>query len=180
MDYSLFQALEKLLKPIRSRISNLIQRGMMHKLSESGVQVSLGEGDTQENIRYLQHYGFASHPPKNSETLLLFPSGERSTGFALSSNSPKGCPVQLDEGESAQYNEEGSSITLKNGGKLEIRNKENELISVLLDLTVQVEKLSQLSALAPPGGNYPGGNCTISVPGFDIASVKSKLSSFKA
>ena len=176
IDYSLFQTFERLFKPVRSRIANLIQRGIIHQVGESGLQVSLGEEDTQENIHHSQHFGFASRPPSSSEVLILFPNGERRTGFAVSSASVKGCPVTLKDGESVQYNDEGSSIALRNGGKLEIRNRENELISAICELA---DKMDSMSAYLVNTGTCPSGACTFLRPKVELSSVIKKLQSFR-
>lgn len=176
MEYSFFQSVEKLLKPIRSRISTIIQRGIIHSKGDTGFQVSLGEGDTQENIILFQHFGLSSHPPASTDCMILFPNGVRNIGFAISTQDQKGCPVELTAGESALYNQEGSYFALKKGGKIEIKNQENDLLTVLYELA---EKVDSMSPYLVQTGSSPSGPCDFIRPQVDLSSVKKKLNSFR-
>ena len=59
---------------------------------------------------------------------MLFPAGERRLGFLIAEASPKGCPLTLKPGESAQYNEEGAFISLEAGSKIQIQTPEGAFI----------------------------------------------------
>lgn len=181
MDQSLFFSIERMLKPLRSKISNLIQKGIIHRIDKSNetIQMSFSDGDAQNNIKRCEHFGFTSHPPASSEALVLFPSGNRQTGLCISTQSKKGCPVELKEGESAHYNDEGSYIALKQDGRIEIKNRENELIQLIYALSEEIDNLSKISVSAKQGGNYPGGPCEIKFPNLKIADIQAKLNTFK-
>jgi phage gp45-like len=176
----IFQNMDRLLRPIKTRISNFMLRGIIHFSTESGriLQVSVGQNDAQDQIKNCEHFGFSSNPPPSSDALLLFPGGLRDVGFCISTQSQKKPPVDLKDGESLHYNEEGSYIALKKKGQIQIQNEKAELMSTLVELIEVLENLSQLKAFAKPGGNYPGGYCDVSIPGFDLSSVKKKLKSF--
>ncbi len=176
MNRDLLQALEKLIKPLRSRFSTLIQRGIIHQADKNTLQVSFAEGDTQESIRKYEPFGFTSQPPEQSEALVLFPSGFRSVGFSVATRGPEPIPTGLERGESAQYNNEGSFIALRQGGKFELKNKDAELISVLVEFLEKCEEMSKYLVASAQGVHGP---CSVARPQVDLSGVREKLKSFK-
>jgi phage gp45-like len=178
MKYSVFQSIEKLLRPIRSRLSNLIQRAIIHKSDGKQIQLSLGDKDTQDGIYQAEHFGFASIPPANADGLVLFPAGIRDVGFCISSRSQKAIPANLTEGESCQYNETGSFITLRKGGAIEIRNQNHDLIEVLSEILKILESIPKLHFIAPTGPcpMLPSDAVTLTK---STAQVRTSLNSFR-
>ena len=140
METLILQSLDRLLKPLRSRISNLIQSGILHHSDGTEMQVSISHGDTQDGIKQAGQFGFKSIPPASSDVLILFPSGTRAAGFCISSHSQKGCPLPLQEGETAIYSDENSWVALKQGGGIEIRNENSDLIELIYELLELIEE----------------------------------------
>ena len=182
MDHVLFQSIDRLIKPLKSRMASFILRGIIHRSSESGrvLQVSLGSGDTQDNIKKWEHFGFTSIPPLNSDALILFPSGSRTAGFCIASQSQTPCPVELKEGESAQYNQEQSFIALRLGGKVQIKAGPNELISMLYELVEKVSKLEKVQSVKTPVNGAPIDGVLSMTPAIDVGNLLAKLDAMRA
>jgi phage baseplate assembly protein V len=132
--------------------------------------VSFNDDHSQNDVPRFQNFGFTSHPPKDSEALILHLGGEKNFPIIVSADHREKRLKDLDEGESAVYNAHGSKIHLKNGGKVVIDNGTFELISLINDLT---QALAAMTVPSPAGPVPP-----INVA--DFVAIKTKLESFKA
>ena len=173
-----FMALvDKSLRPVRSRLSQLVQRGIVKQVNDSNttqtVQMAFGAEDVQDDVIRAQNYGFTSVPPTQSEAVILSPHGERDFSIALAVDSPKDRLKGLKPGDVAVYHKSGSCIVLSDGGKIQIKSGGVELISLLSQV------VGALSALNGPIVPIPGGPPAYLLVTFDLAKFKASLDSIK-
>lgn len=102
----------------------LISRSVILKTDDStGVQLndhSLLADEIQEGLERFQEYGYTSHPPDNSEALVVFPMGNRDHGICIAVDNRSFRLKALEKGEVAIYTDEGDSVILKRGNNIEI------------------------------------------------------------
>lgn len=115
---------ENILNPIRNAISGMIARAVVRSFKNSKgssgpvVSVALPGQELHDDVLFIQHYGYASRPPKDSDIVLLFPGGCRGAGVAVGSQGePSGVPA-LEEGESCLYSKFGQKVLLKKDGSI--------------------------------------------------------------
>jgi phage gp45-like len=88
--------------------------GAAHKIARftaSGLP-----GELIENREAMQHYGFASRPKSGAEGVVV----HKGNHFLLIAEDDRRYRIALTEGEVALYTDEGDSIHLKRGNKIEI------------------------------------------------------------
>ncbi len=162
--------LDRALRPIRSKINQLIQRGIVHQVDDSrpiqSLQVAFDSEDVQDNVLRVQNYGFTSCPPNKSESVVLSPCGERDYAMAISVDSPDDRLTGLKEGEVAIYNNANVKILLKSNGKLHISNNGQNLGKLISELIDSIQKFT----ITVPPSNSP----TI-VSGPKLDSVKAQF-----
>lgn len=133
---------DNILEPIREAISGMIARAVIRSFKNSKgengplVAVELPGQERHEDVPFMQHYGVASFPPKDSELLLLFPGGCRGAGVAMGSQSKPGDIPQLEEGESCLYSKFGQKVVLKKDGSIVLTPASGKTVTVESDLKV--------------------------------------------
>lgn len=115
---------------IERTLQNLLARAVVTGLNTAKkcqmLQVELMPGEPKENVEHLEPYGFTSAPLTGAEGFALFPDGDRSHGVILMVADRRYRIKGLTAGEVAIYTDEGDSITLKRGNKIEIQTKNLE------------------------------------------------------
>jgi phage baseplate assembly protein V len=182
MDVNLLKTVQALIKPLQSKMNQLMSRGKIEQINDTPpfqqFQVSYGENDVQNQVERIQNFGFTAVPPKDSECVSLFLGGQKEFPVILAADHRESRLTGLKEGESAQYNSDGSKIHLKlggeleidltPGGKLKIDNGTFELVSLIVELAEQVAAIQ-----VPPQTGGPILNMA------QIQIIKTKLESFK-
>ncbi|MGB0973160.1 MAG: phage baseplate assembly protein V, partial [Mycobacterium sp.] len=120
----LLRQVQALLHPLAVSIANMLSRGIVQRVDDSGpIQTlqlgALADEELDECLR-LQSYGVTSHPPRESQVVVACPGGDRSTPLVLAVGGNDGRP-SLEEGEVALYNSEsGSRVVLLANGDIRI------------------------------------------------------------
>lgn len=118
-------ALERLLRPIRQRISNIVVRGVVTMVNESGafeqLQVRIRDGELMDDVEHWLPFGFASRVVPGAIPLLLAIGGHRAHTVAVCVDDPRYRPRDLQEGESVLYNRWGDEVRLKDGRIIAIK-----------------------------------------------------------
>ena len=136
----------QLLRPIHSRLSQIISRGRVTAVEGSSLQVQFQAEDTQEGIQRIEPFGFYSNPGEDPEALILFPDGFRSAGIAIALTQKDVKRPRLAPGSASVVARDGTSVIVENGGKVAIQNEKEELISILVGL---IDKISSISISIP-------------------------------
>jgi phage gp45-like len=104
-----FATLERILLPLKQRISLMVSRGMLleHRQGLDGapqIAAQIFDGETAEDLEPVGHHGFYSLSPEGSDTVVLFPGGDRSMGLVVSAEDRRYRPRDLQPGETVIYN----------------------------------------------------------------------------
>ncbi|OOF59285.1 phage baseplate assembly protein V [Rodentibacter myodis] len=84
------------------------------------VQVSGLADETLQDVELMQHFGFTSVPPANTQAVIIPIGGQTSHGIVIATENGAFRVKNLQGGEVAVYDESGSSIVLKQGRLIEI------------------------------------------------------------
>jgi len=126
----LIRLIQRVTKPIKTSVMMMIGRCvLLATTDDTGIQslkVSVMAGEKMEDIERFQNYGLTSHVPDNSEGVMVFPMGNREHGICIVLDNRKFRLKSLAKGEVALYTDEGDSIHMKRGNKIEI-NAVNEV-----------------------------------------------------
>lgn len=116
--------IEKLLAPIRRRLSLIVARGIVTLVNDGtkrqNIQVIGFADEALDNMERFQNYGLTSVPPKSSEVIAVATSGMRSGLVAVSVEDKECRPKNLEELSVMLYHLEGHGITLTKDGKIRI------------------------------------------------------------
>jgi phage gp45-like len=80
------------------------------------VQALLGANQVKDNIPVMQHYGFASNPPANSDVAVLSINGDRSVAQIIGSNHQSYGIRNMGNGSVALYDMFGNTVVLSSTG----------------------------------------------------------------
>lgn len=101
-----------MMKMVRGVFDSLVD-GAIRRIAASGRV-----GESFKNREIFQHYGFASHPRKGAELILI---GNDGAVFSIAEDDRR-YRIALEEGEVALYTDEGDKIVLQRGRKLLIHS----------------------------------------------------------
>ncbi|NBH76179.1 phage baseplate assembly protein V [Rodentibacter pneumotropicus] len=122
--------MRRLTQAIQQKTQNVISdirqsfRGVLNLVKSADniqkVQVSGLADETLQDVELMQHFGFTSVPPANTQAVILPIGGQTSHGIVIATENGAFRIKNLQGGEVAVYDESGSSIVLKNGRLIEI------------------------------------------------------------
>lgn len=118
------EAFSILIEPLRSRVYNIVSRGVLELAKDTeGMQVlkaAILADENRDDIEYFQDYGFTSVPKAGAEALVICPQGNRDHMIAVKVADRRFRLKGLAEGEVALYTDEGDKIVFKRGGTIEV------------------------------------------------------------
>lgn len=116
--------LRRLLRPIETRVTNLVSRGVVARVDDGTklqtLQVTVGEDETRDGLERFQQYGLTSVPEPEAEVVVLFVGGRRDAGYVVAVDDRRYRVTGLAPGEVALYDSAGSRLVLKSNGDVEI------------------------------------------------------------
>lgn len=135
------RAFKKMAAPMMRRIENMVVRGVITAINDSGglqsIQGSLTADEVQDDMERVQQYGFTSCPPLGSEFVAIFRGG-RDHPLIIAVDSREHRKTGLEDGDSCQYTYAGNFIRLTaENGKIYIDAPHN--IIIRSDETVRIE-----------------------------------------
>lgn len=123
--------IEKMLAPIKRRITNMIVRvtiaAVSSALKTQRVQIGALAGEGKTDIEHFEAYGHTSNPHPGAEGLGLFFGGDRSHGAVICVGDKRYRLTGLKSGEVALYDDLGQVVHLTRDG-----------ISVATDLDIDL------------------------------------------
>lgn len=123
-----------MVNPLRNRVYNMITRAVLEAVNDSKkmqvVKIELLKGESRDEVERFQNFGFTSVPPVSAECVAVAVGGNTEHLIVIVADDRQSRLKNLAGGESAQYNEEGTFIHLKKGGKVIIKNADNEFIEL--------------------------------------------------
>ncbi len=84
------------------------------------VQVSGLADETLQDVEMMQHFGFTSRPPKDTECIVIPLGGNTSHSIVIATENGEFRVKNLKGGEVAVYDKSGSSIILKQGRLIDV------------------------------------------------------------
>lgn len=94
-------------------------RGVLNLVKSSDdiqkTQVSALAGETLQDVELMQHFGFTSVPPANTQAVIIPIGGQTSHGIVIATENGSFRVKNLKNGEVAIYDQSGSKIVLKQG-----------------------------------------------------------------
>ncbi|MGK4310073.1 phage baseplate assembly protein V [Pseudomonas mosselii] len=116
--------MNKALAGVARGLGNLLARAVLTAKPRQGklqsLQVALLEGEAKEGVELFEPYGLTGVALPGAEGLIAFLGGHRTHGVALVQTDRRYRPVDLQPGEVALFNHEGTRVVLRNGGKVEV------------------------------------------------------------
>lgn len=113
---TLLDKLNRLIAPINRRISSLICKAVIQSVKNSGdlqiIKLSLLADESISGVDRISEFGFSSVPPSGSEAIVLFPSGSRSNGVIIATDSSQYRLKLTENGSVAIYNQNGDYVKL--------------------------------------------------------------------
>lgn len=113
--------INKLLAPIRRRITGMLTRavvsGIVEDLQRQNLQVKMHADESADNIERFQNYGMSSYPPEGAEAIVAALGGALSGLVAIAVEDKKVRP-KGESGDVFLYHLEGHKIRLTKDGKI--------------------------------------------------------------
>lgn len=113
--------INKLLAPIRRRITGMLTRavvsGIVEDLQRQNLQVKMHADESADNIERFQNYGMSSYPPEGAEAIVAALGGALSGLVAIAVEDKKFRP-KGESGDVFLYHLEGHKIRLTKDGKI--------------------------------------------------------------
>jgi phage baseplate assembly protein V len=97
------------------RLQLMIAQGRGVRVTHEKIQVKIMDGETPPNVDRVEPYGFSYRPHPNCQAYVVFPSGDRSRGFAIVV-ADKQYNVELEEGEVCLHDDLGQKVHLTRDG----------------------------------------------------------------
>lgn len=125
---------------IWTRLQLLFAQGKGTLIGSDFVQVEVLDGETLNNIKRVEPYGFSYRPKPGCQSYLLFPAGDRSYGVAIVIGDRR-YQLDLDQGEVALHDDEGNHVHIKRGGVIEAKAATKVIADTPLFETTQDAKI---------------------------------------
>ena len=145
------RALAKMLRPIRNRITLMINRAVLTMIDDGPtlqqLQARLLGEELLDAVERFQQYGFTSVPHAGAEAIALSVGGHRSHTVIINVDDRRYRLKGLEGGEVALYSDEGDAVHLKRGRIVEIRaGALLRLITPLVECTGSVTGAGSITA----------------------------------
>jgi phage gp45-like len=112
-----------MLNPLKTRIANLVARGVVQTIDDSKklqlLQLGLLEGEDADECENFQGYGFKSVPLDGAEAVSVFPDGDRGVPLVVGTEDRRHRPTGWEPGEAGIYNDQNLIVRLKDDGTIE-------------------------------------------------------------
>lgn len=116
----LIDQLNRWLNPWKRRILLMVGKAIITAVKDDDklqvLQVSLMKDELKGDVERIQEYGFTSHPPNDSEAVVVCVGGDRSNMLVIATDSST-YRLKLEKGEAALYDNKGQYIKLKTDEK---------------------------------------------------------------
>lgn len=164
-------ALLQALRDVRNRMLQMVGRGLLEALEQSGsaqrLQVSLLADELRGRVDHPQPFGFHTVPKVGAECVVVFPGGNRGDGLALVVADARHAPTDLGPGEACLYDANGQRVVLRADGSVLIQTDGRLVVEGDLEVTGDVrDGTGTMQAMrdAYNGHSHPGASGPPTVP----------------
>lgn len=103
----MIESLRTLLRPLATRIANMVARAVVQLADDAPrlqlLQLGAGPGETRDGCERFQEYGFTSVPLAGAEAVVIFPNGRRDHGLVVAVDDRRYRLTDLEPGDVALY-----------------------------------------------------------------------------
>lgn len=118
------RSLKKFGDRVSRGLGNLLARAVLAANAQQNklqvLQLQVLAGETKDGVELFEPYGFTGVALPGAESVVAFLDGGRTHAIALVQTDRRYRPTDLLPGEVAIYNNEGTRVVLRNGGKVEV------------------------------------------------------------
>lgn len=97
--------------------------GAISRVDDTGavqiVQITHGTGELYDNVPSVMHYGYASHPPKDTRAIALSMAGDAAQKVVIGTVDPTR-RKNLPEGAVCLYHKDGNTVVMLDDGEVRI------------------------------------------------------------
>lgn len=130
--HQLLQAINISTAPILRKLRLLVQRAVITQTKYiKGIrvmQVKLPAGNALSDVEHIEPFGFTSHPPDNSEAIVLSLAGNGSHSLVICAHNRE-YKMEIAKGEAAIYNEHGDYVHIKKDRTIEMKSAVKVLVN---------------------------------------------------
>lgn len=128
MDRGLLREIGHLLRPLATKLANVVGRGVVQRVNDGrklqlvqlGVLATETVDGNGEGAEHFQPYGFASVPLAGAEGVVLFPNGDRGHPLAVVIADRKYRPTGGEPGQVTVHHYKGAKMTMLENGNVEV------------------------------------------------------------
>lgn len=114
----MIDALNRLLNPIKRKISMMVARGRVELVTDAKkiqqMQATFLADETLDRLERIQEFGFTSTPKPGAQVVALFLNGSRDHGVIIACDDGTVRPQDVAEGEAAVYSYGKYQVRVKN------------------------------------------------------------------
>ncbi|HGO4162411.1 phage baseplate assembly protein V [Serratia ureilytica] len=105
-------------------LSNLLARAVVRGIDTAQkcqmIDIAVVANEPKNSVEHLEPYGFTSAAHAGAEAIAMFVGGDRSHGVILTVSDRRYRLKGLEDGEVALYSDEGDSVVLRRGNRIEV------------------------------------------------------------
>jgi phage baseplate assembly protein V len=121
---SIYSDVQRIIGTLRSKVFLSAGRGTL-KTSDNSKSTAKMQGEFLKDeiisdIEKMEDYGFSSRPEEGAQIVAIFIDGNREQGLVVRSHDRRYRPVDLQPGEACMYHKDGSRVTMKANGDIEL------------------------------------------------------------
>lgn len=140
----MIKAIKAATGPLARAMKLSIGRALLHAVQEGGnrqlLQIEALKGEVRDGVERVQQYGFTSHPLAGAQAVFVCVGGNRDHPVVVALDDPRYRIKDLQAGEVAIFNHQGTKVVLKLDGKIEITGATEVLVDTpLLKCTGEIQ-----------------------------------------
>jgi phage baseplate assembly protein V len=117
------EQMQQINEMVMNRVNNMFARGKIEKVTNgktAKAKITMLSDEVYDGIEMPQQFGRQANPPVGSEVLVFFHGGNRDHGSIIATFNKEHSVIDLEEGESVQFDVSGSKILCKADGSVHI------------------------------------------------------------
>ena len=155
--------IRQLFQPFKTRLANILTRAKTVSVDSSQpvyIVLSIVRGKPNpENIPMMQHFGFASVPPKDADQIRAHLSSDPDNPLIIASLDQASQPVDLLEGDSSLFDNRGQFIKIQvNGIHIISPDKDINIKTTGANVNIETDKTVNINAAETVNANTPDAN----------------------
>lgn len=137
-------------RQLQRRIQGLLQRGVVKTVDDAlkmqTLDVELHHGFAPTKLEHWQPYGFHFHPQPDSEVLVGALGGNQDHLMVLGTADRRERPKNLQPGDVQMYRKGGATLTMKDGGVIEIKTGSSKIVMSPGGIEIHAAKVEHIKA----------------------------------